>query len=67
MTVKDKLIVWIYNKGNEIEQEQETIERQCRYMPLDSLDHFELMNAKIRLQAWKEFLDELFKIVLNCR
>ena len=67
MTIKDKLIVWIYNKGNKIEQEEETIRRQCRYMPLDSLDHFELMNAKIRLQAWKEFLAELFNIVLNCR
>ena len=67
MTFKDKLMIYIYNKGNALEQEFEQIQMQCRYSPLDSLDHFELMNAKIRLNAFKEFVDELFKIIINCK
>ena len=67
MTVKDKIVIWIYNKGEEIDRELEEIQIQAKYMPLDSLDHFELMNAKIRLSAWKEFLNELFKIIFYCK
>ena len=67
MSLKDKIIIWIYKKGETIDNELEKVNLQAKYMPLDSLDHFELMNAKIRLNAWKEFLNELFKIVFYCK
>lgn len=67
MSLKDKIIIWIYKKGETIDNELEQVNLQAKYMPLDSLDHFELMNAKIRLNAWKEFLNELFKIVFYCK
>lgn len=67
MTIKDKIIIWIYKKGERIDEELQQVEMQSKYMPLDSLDHFELMNSKIRLSAWKEFLKELFNIIINCK
>lgn len=67
MTVKDKLMIYIYKKNCELEQEEESIRLQCRFMPLDSLEHFELMNSKMRISAWKEFLNDLYRIVLNCK
>lgn len=67
MTFKDKLTIYIYNKGNSLEEEFQQIQTQCRFSPLDSLDHFELMNAKIRLNAFKEFIDELMKIIVYCK
>ncbi len=67
MTFKDKLMIYIYKKGTQLDEEYETLNQQCRLMPLDSLEHFELMHAKTRLNAWKEFLRDLYNIVLNCK
>ena len=67
MTIKDKILIWIYNKYTQIENDSETLNYQVRYRPMDSLEHYEVMHDKIRLNAWKEFLDELFNIVLNCK
>lgn len=67
MTLKDKMMIYVYHKGNALEEEFEQIQAQCRYQPLDSLDHFELMRSKIRLNAFKEFIDEIFKIIINCK
>ena len=67
MTIKDKLMIYIYRKMNELEQEEKSLLIQTRCTPMDSLDHFEMMNAKIRISAWNEFVNDLFKIVLNCK
>lgn len=67
MTIKDKIMIYIYHKSNEIEQDMETLQIQSRFAPLDSLDHFELMHSKARLNAWKEFIDDIYKIVINCK
>lgn len=67
MTFKDKITVWIYRKGSAIDEELQGIEQHIKYYPCDSLDHYEYMHAKIRLNAWKEFLDELFKLIINCK
>lgn len=67
MGVKDKILAYIYRKMTELEQEKEQIQYQCRRMPMDSLDHYEVMHQKIRIQAFEEFLNDLYKIVLNCK
>lgn len=67
MTIRDKLMMYIYHKGNELEIEEENIALQTRFAPMDSLDHFEVMNSKIRISAWKEFLMDIYKIIVNCK
>ncbi len=67
MTVKDKLMIYIYRKMTDLENEKETIRHQVRFQPMDSLDMYEVMRAEIRLNAWNEFMHELFEIVLNCK
>lgn len=67
MTIKDKIIIYIYNKSNDIEMQTEQLNHQLRYYPMDSLEMYEIMRQKVYVTAWKEFLDELFKIVINCK
>lgn len=67
MTVRDKLMIYIYRKMNDLENEKETIRQQVRFQPMDSLDMYEVMRADIRINAWNEFMHELFEIVLNCK
>lgn len=67
MTLKDKLMIFIYRKMTKLENEKEQLRHQIRYQPLDSLDLYELMREDVRLSAWKEFIDELFAVILNCK
>lgn len=66
MTLKDKLIVYCYHKGNELELDKETLRCQRRFETMDSLDIYENMRADIRVDAFNEFIRDLFKIILNC-
>ena len=52
---------------NQLENEREQLRFQLRYQPLDSLDLYELMREDVRLSAWKEFVEELFAIIMNCK
>ena len=67
MNFKDKLMIYIYNKNNVLELESEALHNQVRFQPMDSLDHYEVMRDKIRISAWKEFLDDLYAILINCK
>ena len=67
MTLRDKLMIYIYNKNNVLELESEALHNQVRFQPMDSLDHYEVMRDKIRIAAWKEFLDDLYTILINCK
>ena len=67
MNFKDKLMIYIYNKNNVLELESEALLNQVRFQPMDSLDHYEVMRDKIRIAAWKEFLDDLYAILINCK
>lgn len=67
MTVRDKLMIYIYRKMNDLENEKETVRQQVRFQPMDSLDMYEVMRADIRINAWNEFIRDLFDIVLNCK
>ncbi len=67
MSLRDKLMIYIYNKNNVLELESEALREQTRFQPMDSLDHYEVMRDKIRISAWKEFLDDLYAILINCK
>lgn len=63
MSLKDKLMIYISKKNDLLEKEKENLIIKMRH-PLDSLDLYEIALEKIRLQAWQEFLDDIFKIIL---
>lgn len=67
MNIKDKIMIYIYRKMTELEQDKENLRYQVRTQPMDSLDMYEIMRSDIRLQTWDEFMKELFNIVLNCK
>lgn len=56
MTLKDKLMVYVYRKGNQIEQEERDLKTSLRLSALDNLDHYEILLHRIKLQAWNEFI-----------
>ncbi len=47
MTLKDKLMVYVYRKGNQIEQEERDLKTSLRLSALDNLDHYEIMLHRI--------------------
>ena len=58
MTIKDKLIVYIYNKQNKLENEGTELREMLRLHAMDDLDIYEIMRHRARLQAWSE-LDKM--------
>lgn len=67
MTLKDKLMVYVYRKGNQIEQEESDLKTSLRLSALDNLDHYEILLHRIRLETWNEFIKGLYNIVINCK
>ena len=67
MSLKDKLMIYIYRKSNQLDDERNQLRHQLRYHPVDSLDLYEIMRDDVRISAWKEFIDELFNIIINCK
>lgn len=67
MTLKDKLIIYVYNKGNQLEEEEKDLKTSLRLSVLDNLDHYEILLQRIRIQAWNEFIKDLYNIVINCK
>lgn len=67
LTIKDKILIYIYRKNCFLEQQKKDFDYQRRHMPLDSLELYEAMRQDIEIQCWNEFVDELYRIVLNCR
>lgn len=67
MGIKDKLIIYVYNKGNELEQEEKDLKTSLRLSALDNLDHYEILLHRIRIQAWNEFIKDLYQILINCK
>lgn len=67
MTLKDKLMIYVYRKGNQIEQEEKDLKTSLRLSALDNLDHYEILLHRIRIQAWNEFINDLYRIVINCK
>lgn len=53
-----------YNKQNKLENESKELREMLRLHAMDDLDIYEIMRHRARLQAWNEFIDELYRIVL---
>ena len=66
MTFKDKIIIYLYNKGNELEVEKESVKNQRRYEVMDSLDLYENMRADIRIESLNEIIRDLIRILVFC-
>lgn len=67
MTLKDKLMVYVYRKGSQIEQEERDLKTSIRLSALDNLEHYEILLHRIRLETWNEFIKDLYNIVINCK
>ncbi len=66
MGIKDKLMIYIYRKKCQLEEEDKTLKRSLQLSALDNPDHYEILLQRIRIQAWNEFVEDLYRIVLNC-
>ena len=64
MTLKDKLLIYINRKNNEIELENEII-YSMKFHKMDSLDHYEVMRRIVYNHAWQTFINDLYKIILG--
>lgn len=67
MSLRDKLIIYIYHKMNLVEKEKEILNANRYKGTYDSLDMYEIMRSDIRLQCWDEFLKDLYNVVINCK
>lgn len=67
MNLRDKLMIYIYTKGTKIEQEEDDLKTCLRLSALDNLDHYEILLHRIRIQAFNEFLTDLYSILINCK
>lgn len=66
MTLRDKLLIYVCRKSNEIEAEEKELKNFLFYSALDNLDHYEILLHRIRLQSWNEFVKDLTNILLYC-
>ena len=67
MTIKDYLLLYIIRKSNELELESKQIQEQIRLHPMDNLDHYEVLLHRIKIDTWNEFLEDLYKMILNLK
>lgn len=51
LTLKDKLMIYVYNKGNQLEEEEKNLKTSLRLSVLDNLDHYEILLQRIRIQV----------------
>lgn len=67
MTIKDKLMIYIYRKSCMLEESKKDLDFQRKNYPMDSLDLYENMRQNIENECFKNLIDELYQIVLNCK
>lgn len=67
MVIRRRIMDNLYRKGNQIEQEEKDLNTSLRLSALDNLDHYEILLHRIRIQAWNEFIKDLYQIVINCK
>lgn len=59
MTLKDKLLVYVYNKSLLIEEDYKQLDLNTRYRKQDACDHLEHIIAITRMDAFNEFMQDL--------
>ena len=67
MTIKDKLTIYIYRKSCELEERKKELSYHRRYEPCDSLDLYEIMRQDIEIECFNQIVNDLYKIILNCK
>lgn len=65
MTLKDKLMVYVYRKGNQIEQEERDLKTSLWLSALDNLDHYEILQAKRQIKRIMSLFLVFPPIILN--
>lgn len=63
MTLKDKLLVYIYNKCDRLDDDYRQLELNTRYRKMDECDHLEFIIAKVRRDSFNEFYLDLLNIL----
>ena len=64
MNIKDKIIIYLYNKSSQFKVEKRQIDEIRRYKPLDSLDYYEILRSEIKIEYWNEFIDDLMRLII---
>lgn len=67
MTIKDKLMIYIYRKSCVYEQQKKDLLYRRQHYPMDSLDMYEIMRQDIEIECFENLLQELYQVVLNCK
>ena len=67
MTIKDKLMIYIYRKSCMYEQQKKDLLYRRQHHPMDSLDMYEIMRQDIEIECFEQLLQELHQVVLNCK
>lgn len=67
MTIKDKLMIYIYRKSCLYEEQKKDLLYRRQHYPIDSLDMYEIMRQDIEIECYENLLVELYQIVLNCK
>lgn len=60
MTFKDKLLLYIQNKSNVVDNEYDEHLQYTRYHSLDEVDYLESIIRKTRRDAFREFTKDIF-------
>lgn len=63
MTIKDKLILYIYKKGDEIETDYENHQHFIRFHKVDEVDFLEMIIRKVRRDTYNEILADFMAIL----
>lgn len=63
MTLKDKLLVYVYNKSSRIDDDCVQLELNTRYRKQDACDHLEHIIAITRKDAFNEFAQDIIRLL----
>lgn len=63
MKLRDRLLIYLVRKMNQIENDRKELRLNLRSRPMDSLDIYENLRMEIYLEAWDEFTNDLYRII----
>lgn len=62
MTFKDKLIIYLYNKQNQLELDAENSRNFARFHRCDQIDYLECIIADTRKNLVQEIIDDIMAL-----
>lgn len=63
MKLRDRLLIYLVRKIDQIENDRKELRLNLRSRPMDSLDVYENLRMEIYLEAWDEFTNDLYCII----